>query len=805
KEIQPHIIEYSPENREKIFAEINASPLKEGNNIVGCIAILRNITQHKLLEESLRESEEKYRNLVEYMLEGIAVARDVPIRLVYANTTLANMVGYTVEELLSFSPENLMKLIHPDDRGLFFQRYEARLRGEEVPSRYEFRAIRKDGSVIWAKISSSQIIYKGKPAIQASFIDITEQKKSEKELQLMKFSIEHSEDSVFWIDSSANIIYVNNTACRSLGYSRDELLSMKIYDIDLNYTEEKWKEKWENLKKNRTITVESLHRTRNGKIFPVEVLFNYLKVDDKEYNFAFVRDITERKKSEEELRASEQLYRSLFEDIADPILIFDQETYRFLDCNKSAIKRYGYTREEFLNMAPHNLHPSEELKIVEKNIDDQETILPHRYTHITKYGEKFPVEIHTQEIMYKGKKAWISIIRDITERIKAEEEKRKLQEQLFYAQKMESIGRLAGGIAHDFNNILTSVMGYAELLKMEFPDTTTSEGKAVDVILRGTERAANLTKQLLGFARGGKYNPVPININDVIRDVVSMSEKIFEKNIDVNYEFEQKVKTIEADRTQMEQVLTNLIINAKDAMPLGGTLTFRTENIYIDKEYSNKYPEFKTGNYVKISVSDTGIGMTEEVKKHIFEPFFTTKGLAKGTGLGLATVYGIIKNHNGYINVYSEAGKGTTFNIYLPASTKIAVRKEKNEKIFRGSGTILLIDDEEDVRNVAVKQLESLGYKVITASDGIKAIDIYARNRNNIDLILLDMIMPGMSGIKTYLNLKKINPDVKVLIISGFSQNGRATELLEKGATGFIQKPFNLYRLSEIIYKTLKE
>lgn len=368
---------------------------------------------------------------------------------------------------------------------------------------------------------------------------------------------------------------------------------------------------------------------------------------------------------------------------------------------------------------------------------------------------------------------------------------------------MESIGRLAGGIAHDFNNILTGIMGYAEMLKMQFEDSTTSEGKAVDVILRSAERAADLTQQLLGFARGGKYNPVPIKINDVIKETINVSEKIFEKNIRVNYEFEENINTVEADKNQMGQVLTNIIINAKDSMPNGGEIIFKTENIYIDEEYVSEYPKIKVGNHVKISITDTGIGMPKEVKDHIFEPFYTTKG--KGTGLGLATVYGIIKNHNGHIACYSEPGEGTMFIIYLPISEKDIVKEEVDKKVIRGDKTILVVDDEEDVRGLAKEQLENLGYKVILARDGIEAVDIYRDKKDEIDLVLLDMIMPNMAGKETYQELKKLNPEVKVLLTSGFSQNGKAREILQEGVMGFIQKPLKLFELSKMIYETLKK
>jgi CheY-like chemotaxis protein len=370
---------------------------------------------------------------------------------------------------------------------------------------------------------------------------------------------------------------------------------------------------------------------------------------------------------------------------------------------------------------------------------------------------------------------------------------------------MESIGRLAGGIAHDFNNILTSIMGFAELLKYRFNDHETREGRAVEAIFRGSERAAHLTKQLLGFARKGAFNPQTLNINNVINDTISVSEKIFEKTINIHYELEDELNYVEADKTQIEQVLTNLIINAKDAMPTGGDLYFKTENVFYDEYNKKMYPEFKPGSYAKISITDTGMGIPKDVRDHIFEPFFTTKDVGKGTGLGLATVYGIVKNHNGYIYVYSEPGEGSTFSIYLPSTTSKKLQQTVKSKIIKGAKTILIIDDEEDIRTMTKIQLEDIGYKVMTAENGVKGLEIYKKEKDNIDLVLLDMIMPEMDGKETFLNLKKINPKISVLLTSGFSQNGKAKEIMGKGILGFLQKPFKIHELSNVIHKALKK
>ncbi|MCP4728210.1 MAG: response regulator [bacterium] len=399
----------------------------------------------------------------------------------------------------------------------------------------------------------------------------------------------------------------------------------------------------------------------------------------------------------------------------------------------------------------------------------------------------------------------VELEREISERKQAEEDKRILEEQLLHSQKMESIGRLAGGVAHDFNNILVGIMGYAEVIKMKYPDSSSSEGQAADIIIQGAERAAELIRQLLGFARGGKYNPVYLDVNEIIKEIITMSGKIFEMKIDIHFDLEKDINTIEADKSQLNQVITNLIINAKDAMPTGGKLSLKTENTCIDGEHTKQYPNLKTGDYVKISITDSGIGIRPEIKENIFDPFFTTKDEGEGTGLGLATVYGIVENHGGQIEVISEPGEGATFILYFPATDKEIVESSKETELIRGDATILVVDDEEHVRTLTSKLLGKLGYNVLLAVNGLEALKIYSDNKENIDLVLLDMIMPEMDGKDTILKLKEINPDLRIVLSSGYSQDGKAADILMDGVLGFVQKPFRMGELSTAIAEALKQ
>lgn len=702
--------------------------------------------------------------------------------------------------------EKSFNCFHPEDKPKIKQAFN-RLIEKGDPYDFELKFKSAKGKNLWVRTTAKPVM-KGKKVIKVigNIMDVTERKQIENELRFTKFSVDRSGDTAYWTDSDGKFKYINDQACKTLGYSREELLTMNVRDIDPEFSEKVWHEHWKEIKRRKTFTLEANHKRKDGTVFPVEIKVNYLNFEEKEYNFAFVRDITERKKTETTLKDSEKKYRELFNNIADPIFIFDKESQLFIDCNKSAIDKYGYTLEEIRKMTPLDLHPSDELEAVKQRVNGFRRVDPHFFTHITKEGKKYYVEIHSRDLIYKNRKSCISIVRDITTRVKAEEDKKKLEEQLYHIQKMESIGRLAGGIAHDFNNILTSIMGFAELLKMKFPDPSYSEGQAADIIIKSTERAADLTKQLLGFARGGKYQPVILNINEVITEVLTVSEKIFEKKIDVTYEYEKNISNIEADKNQLNQVFTNIIINARDAMPSGGELILKTQNINIDKDYLEIHPEFKVGKYIKVTISDTGIGMPREVRERVFEPFFSTKGAGKGSGLGLATVYGIIKNHNGYIYADSEPGKGSSFVIYLPATTKkISKIKSKDPDIYKGTGTILVVDDEKEVRDLLKNQFEELGYSVIIAGDGKEAVEKYEIEYKNIDLIILDMIMPKLDGKETFRKMKKINPDLKVLLISGFSQNDKATDLLNEGVLAFAQKPFKIDEISKIIQSILNK
>ena len=394
-----------------------------------------------------------------------------------------------------------------------------------------------------------------------------------------------------------------------------------------------------------------------------------------------------------------------------------------------------------------------------------------------------------------------SLRQEIEERKLAEAKRADLERQLRQAQKMEAVGTLAGGLAHDFNNLLMGIQGYTSLILLNTNESHNHYGKLKN-IEKYVVRGSDLTKQLLGFARGGKYEVRPTNMNELIKISSHMFGRT-KKEISISTALEPRIWGVEADQGQIEQVLLNLYLNAAQAMPGGGNIFIETKNIIVDEnETRNKY--FKSGKYVRIIVKDTGVGIDEKTKGRIFEPFFTTKEMGRGTGLGLASAYGIIKSHNGFINVESEAGRGSEFIIHLPASEKVSkIEAVIAEKLFMGNETLLLVDDEEDILKIGAEMLNKLGYKVIPVSSGIEAVRLFTEKKDEIHLVILDMVMPEMNGSETFDLLKKIQPDLKVLLSSGYSLSEEATQILKNGHNSFIQKPFDINRVSSKIRELL--
>ncbi|MFQ5483887.1 MAG: PAS domain S-box protein [Desulfobacterales bacterium] len=503
-------------------------------------------------------------------------------------------------------------------------------------------------------------------------------------------------------------------------------------------------------------------------------------------------DITDQKRMEREIRKSEEKYRFLVENATDAIFIAQDEVIKFP--NPIAEKLTGYTAEELEKKSFADLiHPEDKKMVLDRHLRrlSGET-LPATYDFriINNRGEQLWVQINTVLISWDERPATLNFIRDITQQ-------KKLETQLIHAQKMESIGTLAGGIAHDFNNLLMGMQGHISLMLIG-KDASHQDFEHLKGVEERIENAADLTRQLLGFARGGQYEVKPTDLNDLIQKSIDLFGPT-RKEITIHKKSQKAIWTVEADQKQIEQVLLNLYINAWQAMSGTGELFLATENVILDEKYVKPFG-LGAGRYVKISVTDTGIGMDKATQQRIFDPFFTTKEMGRGIGMGLASAYGIIRNHSGIINVYSEKGKGATFNIYLPAADAEDItpgkENQRPDEILRGTETVLLVDDEEIIIEVGQELLEALGYQVISVRSGREALEVYQKKGDMIDMVILDMIMPQMGGGETYDRLKEADPDILVLLSSGYSINGPAKEILGRGCNGFIQKPFSLKDLS---------
>jgi two-component system cell cycle sensor histidine kinase/response regulator CckA len=505
----------------------------------------------------------------------------------------------------------------------------------------------------------------------------------------------------------------------------------------------------------------------------------------------------ERRRAEEALHESEERYRTLFDLSPQAIALTDVSTGRLIAVNDEFCRRTKYTREEILERTTTELFYSEEKrgKFIRK-LQESGEIRGLEMDFRVKDGSIINTLMFSKLILIAGESFILTILLDLTHL-------KRLEAQLLQAQKMEAIGTLAGGIAHDFNNLLMGIQGNASLMLLDI-DPDHPHYKKIESIQKQVQSGAKLTGQLLGYARKGRYEVKPLNLNELVKE----SSEAFgrtRKEITIYREFAEDLFTVEADKNQIEQVLWNMYVNAADAMPGSGNLILKTMNA-THEDMKRNLGNPSQCHYVRLTITDTGIGMDKETMERIFDPFFTTKELGRGTGLGLASTYGIIKGHSGYIDVASEKGAGTTFNIYLPVSEKKAHRTTKAaERFVKGMGTVLLVDDEEVILELGQELLKVMGYRVLVARDGKEAIDVYRNNQDDIDIIVLDMVMPNMGGGEAYDRMKEINPDIKVLLSSGYSIEGQATEILGRGCDGFIQKPFNIEALSRKIREILEK
>jgi len=749
--------------------------------------------------KELEESEKKYRHLFETSMVGIYRTRISDGKFLAANQTLAELMGY--DSVDHFIAEYVTSKHYTDPK-----RREELLHQIQTQGRvdgFEIEMTRIDGSIVQIAISAAA--YPERGYLEGFVIDITKRKQAEEAVreseENYRYLLNNLNDAVFVHplkeSGFAKFTDVNDIACKRYGYKRQEFMELTAMDITKreDAKDHSRPNQRKKLLEQGHLIFETEHITKSGYRFPVEINSNIMERKGERVILAVVRDISERKRSEKALRQSEVKYRTLtnnlnvgvYRNTAGP-------KGRFIEANPAIVKLFGYdSREAFFEASVSDLYQNPDdrkkfnKKILQKGALRNETLQLRRKDGTSFTGSVSAVAVKDEDGRIKF---FDGIFEDISERI-------NLEAQLQQAHKMESLGTLAGGIAHDFNNLLMGIQGRTSLMLLD----TDSQHPFFEH-LKGVEdyvkSASDLTKQLLAFARGGKYEVIPADLNEIIQNGSDMFGRT-KKEITIHRREQKDIWTVEVDRGQIEQVMLNLYVNAWQSMPGGGELYLETENVMLDDDMVIPY-DVDPGKYVKVSVIDTGVGMDKATQKRIFDPFFTTKEMGRGTGLGLASAYGIIKNHDGIIKVASGKGEGTVFSIFLPASEMEVIKdKDSASEILKGHETILLVDDEDIIIDVGKELLRQMGHTVFVAKSGEASIELYEAKWEEIDMVILDMIMPEMGGGEIYEKLREINPDVKVLLSSGYSLDGQATEILERGCNGFLQKPFSMKGLSQKI------
>ncbi len=764
------------------------------------------VTERLRGQEKLRESEAKFRGMAESLLDALFITDEKGV-IDYISPAAKLVFGYEPEEMIGTSfTDHLMADQIPTAMKSFKQIVKS---GKRVVSE-QYLMKRKGGISFPGEVTASIVTKDNKITGTLGLIrDVTERRQAEEAMRRTQFAMDHAKDSILWVGNAGNIVYANHSACSSLGYTRDELLALKVFDIDPDFKAELWEEHQRQMREKGFLSFESRHVRKDGTVFPVEVNTNYFSFDDQFFAIAFDRNISDRKRVEAVLRESEKRFRLLVQNSSDIFELLD-ESGNITYVSDQVTKILGYRAEEindtnaFIGVHPDDLPHA--MEVFNEGLGQPGAVKKVEYRYKHKNGDWVHLEAIGCNLLHDPAVRGVVLnIRDMTERIQAEQEQRKLQDKLQQAMKMEAVGRLAGGVAHDFNNLLTGISGNLQLalldLKKNDPLTETLEE-----IRKAADSATMLTSQLLAFSRKQIIEPKMLNLNELIEAMHKMLVRLIGEDVELQTLADKDLGVVKIDQGQFEQILVNLAVNARDAMPDGGKLIIETANVELSEEYCRLRSYSKPGAYVMLAVSDTGAGMSEEVKAHLFEPFFTTKEKGKGTGLGLATIYGAVKQAGGNIEVYSEEGKGTTFKVYLP---RVEEKAEKPVLLSRttempgGKETILLVEDEEIVRHLAIKVLKRLGYQVLHADSGGDALALAEQYREPIHLLLTDVVMPVMNGRQLAERMLKIHPEAKVLFTSGYTENIIVHHGVIDEGVRFISKPYSPGDLAKIIRRTL--
>jgi len=616
-----------------------------------------------------------------------------------------------------------------------------------------------------------------------------------------RFFLEQLPHAVYCVRrTDGSFTYVNQAACNMLGFSREELLAKGVFGIDPALAADRWDELWEALIHERMRTVQTAHLAKDGRLVPVEVVCSLFEFGGQYFGCCFCRDNTDQQSFEVARQRDHNFVEGLVDTAPVMVVVLDGEG-RIVRFNRYAERITGYPSQDVVGQ------PWLETVVAESDRAHVAGLMRDSMAGATMRGIVYNITTKdggVRQILWNdqllagqtaGSVGLLAIGQDVTDQ-------RALEQRLHQAEKMEAIGRLAGGIAHDFNNQLTAIMGYTDVLGTEL-EGNPELASCTAAIMTAVRRSADLTSQLLAYSRKGKYVTSPVNLHDLVHEVVSILDRSLDKRIIIRLDLGAPVPRTMGDPTQLGNALLNLALNARDAMPDGGTLTFATRSVVINQQDAAAHQyEIEPGAFVKLTVSDTGTGIDDETQRHLFEPFFTTKEEGRGTGLGLAAVYGTVKSHHGTISIASAVGFGTSVRICLPVTLAVGTDPETptpSRTVPIAPLKVMLVDDEEPVREITARLLRHVDCSVAAFGDGFEAIEHYRSHWQSIDLVILDMVMPLMDGKSTYYALRRINPEVRVILASGYSVDGEAQALLDQGVAAFLQKPFRLTTLADVL------
>jgi two-component system, cell cycle sensor histidine kinase and response regulator CckA len=791
----------------EVQIEVTVSPIRDAlERIVGASTIGRDISVRKAAEKHLVQMEARYRGLLEAAPDAMVVVNQDG-EIVLLNVQAEKQFGYRRDELIGQKVKNIIPEGFAERLIADGTRTAAEAVAQQIGTGLELSGRRKDGSEFPIEIMLSPLESAEGILVTAAIRDITVRKDAEKHLAQMEARyrglLEAAPDAMVVVNQDGEIVLLNLQAERQFGYRRDELIGQKVKNIIPQGFAERLiadgtRSAAEALAQQIGMGIELTGRRKDGSEFPIEIMLSPLDGVNGILVTAAIRDITERKRREYDMSC----LVAVVESSHDAIIGLTPEGI-VLTWNHGAERIYGYPSAEAVGRSivftsPPD-RPLESLSLLE-GVRRGETLEPFETIRVKKDGTRIHVSVTLSPIKDSdGQVVGVSAVaRDVTE-------SKNLEAMLRQAQKMEAVGQLAGGVAHDFNNLLGVILGYTGLL-LDRMITDDPQRKSIEEIQKAGDRAALLTRQLLAFSRKQVLQPEILDLNTVVAGAEKLLQRLIGEDIELHVILNPALGRIEADAGQLEQIIMNLAVNARDAMPPGGKLTIETSNVEIDEDYAVQHPSTRTGPHVMLSVTDTGCGMDADTKAHMFEPFFTTKEFGKGTGLGLSTVYGIVKQSGGSVWVYSEVGIGSTFKIYLPCvspALEIAAPSDKPEKIAGGLQTILIVEDEVPLLEVTHRSLEAFGYTILAAKSPAEAIQISRSHPGPIHLMVTDVIMPGMSGAQLSSRLSVSRPEMKVLYVSGYTDDTIVRHgVLERGLA-FLQKPFSPRTLARKVSEVL--